>query len=165
MRDPYAWTDERELARRSMRLMQRGQLSKPEYVLLQAMLACRRYGEQTVEASYSVLMAMTCSGRATVARAVARFEALGLLRVERRRVLLISPGGGRVWRQLTSLYHLARSAGRREFPARTDSRSPDSSLMVKIADPGAAEAQERLRQIGQRRLEALFGPKDGRKQC
>lgn len=90
------------LAKRLRKLLRAGQLTHAQHSLADALLwACRPPGSAMLSVSYSRLQRLAHVSRDTVARGIARLEALGVLRKTRRRVRI-----GWASRQVTNLYEL-----------------------------------------------------------
>lgn len=90
------------LAKRLRKLLRAGQLTHAQHSLADAILwACRAPGSAMLSVSYSRLQRLARVSRDTVARGIARLEALGVLRKTRRRVRI-----GWASRQVTNLYEL-----------------------------------------------------------
>lgn len=158
MADHYSPQDAGELLRRGRRLLARGLLTHHQLVLLDCLVwSCRAPGRGTVEASYSRLQARAHLAPATVAKAIKAFVRLGLVTVERRKALAVTANGGRIWRQLTSRYQLARAAGSRDFTPQRDQEAQGLSILRIAPDRAQARAQEALRAIAAARAAQLFG--------
>ena len=139
------------IAVRARMLLRLGEITHHQLALVDALLwTCRRAGAATARVSYSQLQKVAHLARSTVAGGLEALERLGLIQRTRHRVLAIGANGGRVWRQLPSVYRLIAIS--RESKARTDSK-PQNILKIVEATPSAAvkAAQEALSRIAELR--------------
>ena len=139
------------IAGRARTLLRLGKMTHHQHTLLDAMLwTCRRAGAATARVSYSQLQAAAHLARSTVAGGLEVLERLGLIRRTRRRVLAIGANGGRVWRQLPSVYRLIAIS--RESAGHTESKPQEILKIVEVVPSDAVKAaQEALKQIAERR--------------
>ena len=137
------------IARRSRKLLARGRITHRQFALLDCLLwSCRATGKATARVSYSQLQRMAHQARSTVAGGVAMLVRLGLVQRVRYRLLVVGQNGGRVWRQLPNVYRLVVCADSREFDERTDSQTPEITLMSSTIQNRAVEdAQQAIRRI------------------
>ena len=99
---------------------------------------------------------MAHQARSTVAGGIDRLVHLGLVQRVRHRLLVVGQNGGRVWRQLPNVYRLLMNANSREFGGRTDSKTQESTTIVKTTSSEAQKAaQKALRRITEQRFTQL----------
>ena len=155
MDDKLTPADAGAIAGRARTLLREGRLTHHQLALVDALLwTCRRAGAATARVSYSQLQKAACLARSTVAGGLEALERLGLIQRTRRRVLAIGANGGRVWRQLPSVYRLVAIS--RESTGRTDSKPQDILKVVEAVPSGAIKtAQEALKRIAEMRSAVL----------
>ena len=139
------------IARRGRKLLTRGRITHRQFVLLDCLLwSCRGAGKATARVSYSQLQRMVHQARSTIAGGIVMLVRLGLVQRVRHRLLVVGQNGGRVWRQLPNVYRLVACAVSREFDERTDSQSPEITLLGSTTLNRAVEnAQEALKRIAE----------------
>ena len=137
------------IAGRGRKLLARGRVTHRQFALLDCLLwSCRAAGKATARVSYSQLQEKAHQARGTIAEGLAVLIRLGLVQRVRHRLLVVGQNGGRVWKQLPNVYRLLTGADSREFSERTDSQSPEITLLTSTAPNRAVEeAQEALRRI------------------
>jgi hypothetical protein len=153
------------IAARARKLLRRGLITHCQHVLIDTLLwSCRTAGTTAASASYGTLQRLAHMARATIAVGLTALERLGLLQRVKRRVLVVWHNGGRAWRQLPNEYRFTRPADC-EFSARTDSKTPDITILARPA-ADAAKASEALAAVRERRRSAvearLLGKRSGR---
>ena len=151
MDDKLTPADAGAIAGRARTLLRLRKITHHQLALVDALLwTCRRAGAATARVSYSQLQKVACLARSTVAGGLEALERLGLIQRTRRRVLAIGANGGRVWRQLPSVYRLIAIS--RESTARTDSKPQDILKIIEAVPSGAVKAaQEALSRIAELR--------------
>lgn len=129
----------------------------------QMLFRARRFGAAVAEVSYSQLQAATGLCRQSISNALRTLREAGLIAAEARRVLVVLPDGGRIWKQLTNVYRFARLAlargRRRESTDQTDSKQSKNLIIRHLVDavPAAARgAQRALADIARQREQALW---------
>ena len=137
------------IARRGRKLLARGRITHRQYVLLDCLLwSCRAAGKATARVSYSQLQKMAHQARSTVAGSISVLIRLRLVQRIRYRLLVVGQNGGRVWRQLPNVYRLVACAESREFDERSDSQSPEITLINStILNRAVEDAQQALKRI------------------
>lgn len=138
-------------------MLKRGEISRTQLTLFEALLwTCRRPGQSTARAAYTLLQRGIHAARSTIAAGLAALERVGLIARQKTRVLAIGANGGRVWRQLPNVYSFARAEKRpisRESDCRPDSKPQVLTLHVEVAPAGQISAQEALKRVRDRMLE------------
>jgi hypothetical protein len=146
------------LAKRARQLLRSGQLTHREWALFDALLwSCRRPGQDLAVASYSALQKFVHIARGTVATALDKLEAFGLIGRIKRRVRVSWHQGGSASLQATSCYRLCPpdQANDTESNGRTVNRGTEILLLEKPACDNAEAARKALAAIAERR-QALF---------
>jgi hypothetical protein len=142
-------TQAAEIAGRARRLLRAGRLTHHDYAVLDGMLWCsRKPGADSTIASYTRLQKLANVARATVAGAIGRLVALGLVQRVKRRVLVLWHNGGRAWRQLANEYRFHC-----EFSARSDSEKKEFS--ISLAEPSSTEQRAAEAALAARRAVIL----------
>ena len=141
------------IAGRGRKLLARGRITHRQFALLDCLLwSCRAAGKATARVSYSQLQEKARQARSTVAGGIAVLIRLGLIQRVRHRLLVVGQNGGRVWKQLPNVYRLLTGADSREFDERTDSQSPEITLLSSTTLNRAVErAQQALKHTAEAR--------------
>ena len=153
MDDTLSATDAGHVGRRGRKLLAAGRITHRQYALLDCLLwSVRAPGKSTARVSYSQLQEKAHQARSTVAGGIAVLVRLGLVQRVRHRLLVVGQNGGRVWKQLPNVYRLLAGADSREFDERTDSQSPDITLLGStILNRAVEDARQALKRIAEAR--------------
>jgi len=99
-------SDAQHIAKRGRKLLRRGDLTHRQYALLDCLLwSCRAPGRADARVSYTQLQRLAHMARETIARGLRHLAKLGLLRVNKYR-LLVAFGGITTTRQDKNVYTL-----------------------------------------------------------
>lgn len=149
-----------QLAKRGRQLLRSGEITHREWCLLDALLwSCRRPGQDLAVASYSALQRLVHVARGTVASALDKLEALGLIARIKRRVRMAWSHGGQASRQATSCYRLlapGADGADTEFSDRTVNQGIEICYQEKPACDDAEAARRALAEVARRREAALI---------
>jgi hypothetical protein len=151
------------LAKRGRALLRAGAITHREWAMLDCLLwSCRRPGQNLAVASYSALQRLARVARGTIAAALAKLEALGLVARIKRRVRLAGwHQGGTASRQVTSCYRLrapapgAAGATHTESGGRTVNQGMEILYQEQAASDDAEIAHKALAAVRERRRPVL----------
>jgi len=147
-----------EVMRRARILLRAGELTPHQFCLLDCLMwRCRPPGSDRCTVSLRRIADLTRRAKDTVVAAMARFEALGIVRKVKRRVL-VAWGGAVASRQATNTYVFLTPST--ESTAATVYREQEKIQMLRsIPAPSAdvAAARAALAAIARRRTAALAG--------
>lgn len=143
------------VAKRGRRLLRAGRISRTDFCVLDCLLwSCRDPASGSIVASFTGLCRLVRCARATLAAALRRLEATGILARVRRSCLVRWAHGGLQRRMLANRYIL--NPGNCEFTSCTVDRYESTSLEVASAAPAeVSAAQAALRRIAAQRQGAL----------
>jgi hypothetical protein len=122
------------IAKRGRKLLRAGKLTHRQLILLDCLLWCCRDRSGRITVSYSALCRLCHVARGTVAEALARLQALGLLSRIKRRVRVTWHQGGTASRQATSAYVLQAPADT-EFSGRTVLENDREFVVINASAP------------------------------
>ena len=148
--------DAAAIAKRGRKLLRAGRITHRDLVILDCLLwSCRDPVTGAIVVSYTALCRLAHVGRATVAGAVARLQALGVLSRIRRRVRVLWHQGGQQSRQAANAYVL-HPRDHSEFRPGTVLQS-DREIHHVVEAPAAAvrAAQDALARVRAARSAAL----------